>query len=272
MNMGHSYDEDNAEDQICIQKQSKIHIRDKQIYNIESRLNFYSTICKVILVLGTFYLLIYNIIDSTIHPQSSLDEIETENTRRQLRNGGYGYRHREDPCIKAEKKGYGCCGVFYETYFNQTLNLVHETKFTHRMARLKKDPLGTNCVSLSTLIDGHNKNYAGDDSCFKDSNYKETCCKIDISADIMYQHNAALLNDETKQYFTDKNYKYRYLIDSKKSGCPTVETLMIEYDSNYNVCNPKYKACFWFNEGMILIIFGVAIVLLLCAFCSNKKR
>jgi hypothetical protein len=140
------------------------------------------------------------------------------------------------------------------------------------MARVKKDPLGSNCVSLSTLIDRHNENYGGDDSCFKDSNYKETCCKIDISADIMYQHNAALLNDKFKQYFTDKHYKYRYLIDSKQSGCPTIETLMIEYDSNYNVCNPKYKACFWSNAGILVIVFGIATLLLLCSMCANKRR
>lgn len=268
--MNHSYDEDNEVDQICIQKQSKIHSRDRLISKIESRLNFCSMICKGILILGMFYLFIYHIIDSTIHSYPPFDE-QRDTTRRQLRYGRNSH-HREDPCIKAEKEGYGCCGVFYETYYNQTLNLVHETKFTHGMARVKKDPLGSNCVSLSTLIDGHNKNYGGDDSCFKDSNYKETCCKIDISADIMYQNNAALLNDETKQYFTDKNYKYRYLIDSKQSGCPNVETLMIEYDSNYNVCDAKYKACFWSNAGVIIIIFGVAIVLLICAIYGNKRR
>ena len=244
------------------------HTRDRLISNIESRLNFYSKICKGILVLGTFYLFVYHIINSTIHSDPIFDE-QKETTRRQLR---YSYHHRLDPCIKAEKEGYGCCGVFYETYYNQTINLVHETKFTHRMARLKKDPLGSNCVSLSTLIDRHNENYAGDDSCFKDSNYKETCCRIDISADIMYQHNAALLNDEFKQYFTDKHYKYRYLIDSKQSGCPTIETLMIEYDSNYNVCLAKYKACFWSNAGILVIVFGIATLLLLCSMCSNKRK
>ena len=270
MDMNHSYDEDNEVDQVCIQKQSKINSKERMFSKIESRLNFCSMICKGILVLGTFYLFVYHIIDSSIHSQPSFDEQKEDITRRQLRYGGY--RHHKDPCIEAERNGYGCCGVFYETYYNQTLNLVHETKFTHGMARVKKDPLGSNCVSLSTLIDGHNENYGGDDSCFKDSNNKETCCKIDISADIMYQHNAALLNDEFKLYFTDKHYKYRYLIDSKKSGCPSIHSLMIEYDSNYNACNAKYKACFWSNAGVIIIVFGIAFVLFLCAVCTNKSR
>jgi hypothetical protein len=270
MDMNNSYDEDNEVDQICIQQQSKINSKERKLSKIESRFNFVSMICKAILVLGTFYLFLYHIIDSTIHSGPPFDE-QKDTTRRQLRYAGYR-RHHKDPCIEADNNGYGCCGVFYETYYNQTLNLVHETKFTHGMARVKKDPLGSNCVSLSTLIDGHNKNYAGDDSCFHDSNYPKTCCKIDISADIMYQHKAALLNDEIKQYFTDKNYKYRYLIDSKESGCPSINSLMIEYDSNYNVCDAKYKACFWSNAGIIIIVFGITTVILLCAICDNKRR
>jgi len=269
MDMNHSYDESCEADQVIIQRQHKIDFRNNRLSKIESKLDFCSMICKAILVLGSFYLFLYHIIDSTIHSEPSFET--PDNTRRQLRYGGYR-RHHKDPCIKADKHGYGCCGVFYETYYNQTLNLVHETKFTHGMARVKKDPLGSNCVSLSTLIDGHNKNYDGSDSCLHAANYKETCCKIDISADIMYKHNAALLNDETKQYFTDKDYKYRYLIDSKESGCPAIENLMIEYDSNYNVCYAKYEVCFWSNAGIIIIIFGIAIVLLLCAMCNNKRR
>ena len=72
--------------------------------------------------------------------------------------------------------------------------------------------------------------------------------------------------------FTDKHYKYRYLIDSKDSGCPSIHSLMIEYDSNYNACNAKYKACFWSNAGVIIIVFGIAFVLFLCAVCTNKRR
>jgi hypothetical protein len=128
--------------------------------------------------------------------------------------------------------GYDCCYIY--------------AKHTHKMSPevvVGRDPSGSNCPSLVTLINNYNKYI---DHYFTPKNCSEVeCCTIDASRDLSVRYN---------ETFTDSLYEI------KEEICPTISQLIYKYELGYP------------NPNSDFIVIGVIFSAFMCAIacCPNK--
>ena len=155
---------------------------------------------------------------------------------------------------------FGCCHIYTECKYNETAFTNYHTYTFHGLP--KHDKEGSNCPSLSDLINGHNYHYPlpDDDNC-EDS--EKGCYKIETACDwrIRYLDVEDGLKDDINLYKKNikEGLKYTKLVERVGIELkPSITGLMYEYLY-------KYPSKDFDSSG---VIFGFCF-LALVALCSS---